>query len=167
MKKILILLLFIAAYSTATNAQEQNYKSLELKVDSLQQQLDKLNYDYHYLECTYKLDRLNINLNVFLNSLRNTVDRLLIAIYHDRAYDANLYRMNKMEYDSFADLLDDYKTQASILKWSCATMSESIGFNDSDIKLLDSNLKAIGAAINSAEITLENYKKYIAVYKDL
>lgn len=167
MKKILILLLFIASYSTAINAQEQSYKSLELKIDSLQQQVDKLTHDYQFLDCSSKLDRFNLTLSNYINGLRNSVDRLMITIYHDRTYDAKMYRVTKMDYDASAGLLEDYKSQVSILKWSASVSAEAYAFSESEMNLLDATFKAIDSAINSAEISLEYYKQVLGVYRDL
>lgn len=167
MKKLLILLLFIASYSTAINAQELSYKNLELKIDSLQQQVDKLTYDYQFLDCSSKLDRLNLNLNVYINGLKNCVDRLLITLYNNPKYDSQFYKLTKMDYDTSSGLLDDYKAQVRIMKWSVSSRAEVFGFTESDLKLLESTFKAIDAAVNSAEISLDYYKQVIAVYRDL
>ena len=142
--------------------QAQDVKNLSLKVDSLQKQVEKLTYDYHYLDCSSKLERLNLQLSIFINTVKNNVDRLLISAYHNSNFDREYYLAAKLDYETSKDLLDSYKTEANVMKWCI----EPESFKESDAKVVELAFNTTDAAIESAEISLEQYKKIIDIIRE-
>ena len=95
MKNLLVLLvMFITTISIS--AQERNELQ---KIDLLQYKLDKLQHDYDFLDCSFKLYRLATDLRHFNNNINTKSSEILIKCYHSR-YDSMLYRVYKDHYDA-------------------------------------------------------------------
>lgn len=162
MRRYIFLWMILVAINGAAQVNNQD---LIHKVDSLQQQVAQLTYNYHYLDCAHKLDVLSLNLNDYINGMKNSVDRLLINVYNNN-YNAELYKGAKMECEVSDEQLTSYKTHFFILKRGVSIDAEAYGFTEHDLKLLEDRCNVIEAAIKSAEVSLGMYKDMVAAMKE-
>lgn len=160
MKKILFLLMMFMAM----NASAQT--NITHKVDSLQQQVDKLTHEIRYLECSTQLKILNIELSCYVSDIKNAVDRILINVNRGYYFTRKEGEMMQMEYEACAYNLDEKKKLVNTYKWSISSTIENAGFYEHELDLLDSIFRAIESAINLAEINLKYYKAVVDTIND-
>ena len=158
MKKILMLLLFIAVYSGAIKAQENTSK-----IDSLATELTQLKHDYNYLYCLNELGELDASLRIYAHGLDINSNSVLL----NKKYDRKLYAALKNNYRSSEYLLEQLKKSVSVSKLSIAVKLNNTDFTDDEIKILKGKLEMIDACLEKAEGSLDYYKIVIDTYRDL
>jgi hypothetical protein len=160
-KKILILLLFIASYSTAINAQESTSK-----LDSLATELAKLKHDYNYLSCINELGELDASLRIYIHGLDINSNSVLLN-YNERNYDRRLYSAYKDNYRSSENLLERLKESVTVSKLSIAVKMNNTDFSEDEIMILKNRLEMIDACLEKAEGSLDYLKLVIDMYGNL
>lgn len=161
MKKILMLLLFIATYNAAINAQESTSK-----LDSLATELAKLKHDYNYLSCINELGELDASLRIYIHGLDINSNSVLLN-YNERNYDRRLYSAYKDNYRSSENLLERLKESVTVSKLSIAVKMNNTDFSDDEIMILKNRLEMIDACLEKAEGSLDYLKLVIDMYGNL
>lgn len=162
MKNLLVLLvMFITTISIS--AQERNELQ---KIDSLQYQLDKLQHDYDFLDCSFKLYRLATDLRLFNNIINTKSSEILIKCYHSR-YDSMLYRVYKDHYDASEENLTSKEYLAFSTIFLVMGKMESSTFSEEEIKLLNVAIKNVESSLSAAKSALNYYDVVLGIYKDL
>lgn len=161
MKKILMLLLFIAVYSGAIKAQENTSK-----IDSLATELTQLKHDYNYLYCLNELGELDASLRIYIHGLDINSNSVLLN-YNERNYDRRLYSAYKDNYRSSENLLERLKESVTVSKLSIAVKMNNTDFSNDEIMILKNRLEMIDACLEKAEGSLDYLKLVINMYGNL
>ena len=163
MKKLITTLVMLLS---VVSIQAQSVKELSLKVDSLQLKFEKLQRDYNYLNCEYKLNKLHSYLQIFIHDLKITTDQIITNGFNNNYTDAlyNGFKRNHEEY------LKSYESHKSLI-WSTAYLVSSIiensNFYEQEIKVLKSIGDAIDQQLKSAKLDLDYQKELLDVYKNM
>lgn len=167
MKKIVLILaaVLITISSAAQSADSLQSASMDARLDSLSEKLEKLQHDYDYLRCTSELNMMIHEFKIFINDINNSSDRLLVNCYHGR-YDDNLYMVNVRNRSMCVSLNGSYKEKVSTLKTFVLLMLATKDFSEAEKDLLMSSLETLDKCIESADATLEYYNLAISFYKD-
>ena len=156
-----MLLLFIATYNAAINAQESTSK-----LDSLATELAKLKHDYNYLSCINELGELDASLRIYIHGLDINSNSVLLN-YNERNYDRRLYSAYKDNYRSSENLLERLKESVTVSKLSIAVKMNNTDFSDDEIMILKNRLEMIDACLEKAEGSLDYLKLVIDMYGNL
>lgn len=164
------LLLIIATLASALFASAQEKDSLQVQaatisIDSLSVRLDRLQHDYNFLYCTYKVDKLNMDLKDFFHSIDISSSRVVVNVYHGR-YDRDLYNSFLGDYESSCNLLDIMKKHAEVVKTEVLLKIITSDFSEQEHGVLVSGLELIEKAIKKSEYSLNYYKTTIDTYRD-
>ena len=161
MKKLLVLLVMLIT-TISISAQESSESQ---KIDSLQYQLKRLQHNYDYLDCEYKLSKLMLELNIYTNELKISVNSLSMSFYQG-GYNDNLYQANKRIYEVTKDNLNK---KEQLIYWTILNVKqkmESVDFHETEISVLKSSFDAIDSGLHSAKTALEYYKGVLDAYRD-
>ena len=165
MKKLVIVICTLLC-ANVLFAQEnvKKEKDLAVVVDSLAVKLNKLQKDYDYLWCEYKLNEINSGLNDDENEISTKSNQLLTNIYHGR-FNYDLYNSYKEYYNSKIYLLENYKINAESIRNLVTLKMITSNFSENEIRVLQHLLKILDSAINSVESSLKLYDSYIEIYR--
>lgn len=161
MKKILMLLMFVAVCSTTIKAQEH-----VSKIDSIATELNQLKHGYDYLYCEYQLNKLNLELKVFINELKIATNQIISNGYNNNYTDA-LYNGFKMNYDESVNLYESYQQSFWAVSFSVTSRIENSNFYEQEIKVLKSIAGAIEQAIKSVKLNLDYQKSVLELYREI
>lgn len=163
--KTLPLLLMLFMFTTNISAQDVN-NSITQRIDSLQAQLNKLQHDYDYLDCSYKLNQLRYDLSTFSSDANISSNAILINYHHGR-YDTDLYRAYKENYDLRDKNLSSIEQNILSTILFVLKKMETSSFTENEKNLLDSCMKSIESSLSSSKSALRYYKVVLELYKDL
>lgn len=162
MKNLLVLLvMFITTISIS--AQERNELQ---KIDLLQYKLDKLQHDYDFLDCSFKLYRLATDLRLFNNIINTKSSEILIKCYHSR-YDSMLYRVYKDHYDASEENLTSSEHLAFSTIMNIQEKMDLSTFSETEIEVLNITIKDVESSLSAAKSSLNYYNVVLGIYKDL
>lgn len=145
------------------SAQERNELQ---KIDSLQYKLDKLQHDYDFLDCSFRLYRLATDLKNLNNDINTRSNGILINCYHSR-YDSMLYRAYKESYDASEENLTSSEHLAFSTIMNVMGKMESSTFSETEIKVLNYAIKNVESSLSAAKSALNYYNVVLGIYKDL
>ena len=169
MKKILVTILL--AFFGVINVNAQELDSLQIKsdtisIESLAARLDKLQHDYDYLYCEYKLNCLQYEIKMFANEVGESSNSIR-TYYFNRQYSRALYNSYKDNYYAKVGLFNAFKNSAESLKVNIAIIISTSNFSDNEIERLKDLANLIDICLNTAESSLEHYKVGLDAYRDL
>lgn len=156
MKKLLIFIVLTFAMSVCY-AQQEN-KSLESKIDSLELKLNKIQSDHNLLSCRYNLDILNLRIQIFVNELRNDYYGLAqVGLDNRLSYD--LYTSHKEKYESSMKLYEVYEMEFWYTGNLISLMIENSDFEEQALKALKSTAETIEQGLKTAKDMLDIQKR--------
>lgn len=160
MKKV-ILLIISAMFAIQANAQTQE-EAPAVTIDSLSTKLAKLQHNYDFLYCTYRLheaktdlDQLSQDIDIQINSLSNYIS--------SGQYDHNLYTACSNLYDSYCDAYDIRKRGFEFAQELVATTD----FTEYELNFFNSYIKTTKLSMESVERHLRHYDERLKIYKGM
>lgn len=171
MKKVIFSILVAFMGIMSVTAQEQKSDSIQSNsiyayVDSLSVKLEKLQHDYDFLYCNYKLEDIQNDLTDLANNINIKSNAVLIDCYHGR-FNVDLYIAYRDNYDSSVDLFESLKETVASIKALVALKMLSSNFSEDEIKLLGHCFDVLDKGLVSSESALNYYKTVLGMYKDM
>ena len=106
MKKVLLLIISVL-FAIQANAQEQK-EAPTVTIDSLSTKLAKLQHDYDFLYCDYKLYKKKIEVGQLAQDIKINANGFTFNMYHGQ-YNHTLYTSYSDLYNLYCDSYDNYK----------------------------------------------------------
>ena len=163
MKKVLLLIISVL-FAIQANAQEQE-EAPTVTIDSLSTKLAKLQHDYDFLYCDYKLNQTITDLNQLSQDIKIIINELSISIYHKR-YDRDFYTVLSEDYDAKCELYDVIKRKFEAVQKLVIIKTVTTGFTESELNLFNACIEAIESAMKVVEKGLKYYDRLLKIYKD-
>ena len=163
MKKVLLLIISVL-FAIQASAQVQE-ESPAVTIDSLSTKLAKLQHNYNFLYCDYKLYQIKTDLNQLSQDIKITVSEFNIDIHHER-YNHDLYTAYSDNYDSYCDLYDSYKRNFESLRELVTIKTITTDFTEPELNLFNSYIETIESSMEFVESNLELYDLCLKIYKD-
>lgn len=169
MKKVLLLLVALVGVLQAS-AQEMDSmqsQSTPISIDSLSVRLDRLQHDFDFLSCDYRLQKLIMDLKDLQHTIGNSSNGVVINVYTNSRYNRNLYNSYLNDYESDRYLFDALKKQSEVVRTAVYVKLLSSDFTDKERDVLTSSLNVVEAAISAVENSLNYYNVAIEAYRDM
>ena len=163
MKKVLLLIISVL-FAIQANAQVQE-ESPAVTIDSLSTKLAKLQHNYDFLYCEYKLYQIKTDLNQLFQDIQIKVSELNIDIYHERYYH-DLYTLLSENYDSYCNLYDSHKRNFESLRELVTIKTITTDFTEPELNLFNSYIETIESCMGFVESNLELYDLCLKNYRD-
>ena len=163
MKKVLLLIISVL-FAIQANAQEQK-EAPTVTIDSLSTKLAKLQHDYDFLYCDYKLNQTITDLNQLSQDIKIIINELSISIYHKR-YDRDFYTVLSEDYDAKCELYDVIKRKFEAVQKLVIIKTVTTGFTESELNLFSAYIETIESAMKVVEEGLKYYDRLLKIYKD-
>ncbi|MBQ4161337.1 MAG: hypothetical protein IJD84_00335 [Parabacteroides sp.] len=161
MKKLFIFLItFVVAIDSS--AQESN-KSL--KIDSLQYQLDKLQHDYDFLDCSFQLYQHISDLEIFNSNIKININEIANKYLQNR-YNIELYRLDMNYYEQLVESLRLKEVSANFTIAFVLQKIESSTFSKIEIDKLKNTIDKVKLPLSTAKESLNSYKEVLDIYKN-
>lgn len=161
MKKLLISLvvLFTFAPGKAQDQKElmEKIEALQAQVDSLQQRVDTLTHSHAFLDCTTRLNILNLEIGAACIKITASADELQQQFFH-KVYFQERYYMERKNYDAYEVLLQSCK------KLHQSTL-EFVGFHPQYGKFTNHEKDVLKRQVNSISSGFEVYDRAMEKYK--
>ena len=166
MKKIVLLafsLLFaIHAYSQDNDKLPE--QSTAVSIDSLTVRLKRLQHDFDFLSCEYKLNEVKSELDELTHYIDISSNGILINLYHSQ-YDRALYAAYSKRYEAFCTNFDALKEKMETVKFSVAYDMMMLGFTDDEFIVLRAGLDSIEKSLNRADYSLSYHDAVLRSYQ--
>ncbi len=169
MKKVLLLLVALVGVLQAS-AQEMDSmqsQSTPISIDSLSVRLDRLQHDFDFLSCDYRLQKLIMDLKDLQHTIGNSSNGVVINVYTNSRYNRNLYNSYLNDYESDRYLFDALKKQSEVVRTAVYVKLLSSDFTDKERDVLTSSLNVVEAAISAVDNSLNYYNVAIEAYRDM
>ncbi len=169
MKKVLLLLVALVGVLQAS-AQEMDSmqsQSTPISIDSLSVRLDRLQHDFDFLSCDYRLQKLIMDLKDLQHTIGNSSNGVVINVYTNSRYNRNLYNSYLNDYESDRYLFDAVKKQSEVVRTAVYVKLLSSDFTDKERDVLTSSLNVVEAAISAVDNSLNYYNVAIEAYRDM
>lgn len=170
MKKIITSILFAFLAGSIMFAQElsaaKETGALASVVDSLSSQLNKLQHDYDFLFCDFKLTQEVEKLNTLNHSISLSTDRIMMDLYHN-AYNYEMATLRTKELESLKSNYDSQKQSIQSTKTLVMLKMVTLDFTKEELDVLHSYFNSIDATCNSIEAGLRLHEAALTEYKRL
>lgn len=154
MKKVLLLILAVVSVTQAyAQVDSLKFESPAITVDSLSVRLDKLQHDYNFLYCEYKIQKLITEMSDFEHSVDIAALRLLSNFYHTD-YDSQLYSAALRQFNAFSTLLEVKKDNIKAVKFSVLSKILESDFSEKEQNALRTSVDYIDKCLSTAEASL-------------
>lgn len=167
MKK-LVMLIFSVLFVSHVYAQDVDtvqVQSAATTIDSLTLRLDMLQHRYDFMTCENELYKIMMDFKGLTQDINIKTNEVLVDVYHSR-YDRTLYNTLCDYSDGCSTLYNSFQEKYESVKKLVLVKAISSSFDDSEIDLIESYLKAIDnsaamveTAIKYYDYTVQNYKK--------
>lgn len=164
-KSVLVICALLCANVLFAQENVKKEKDLSVVVDSLSAKLNKLQKDYDYLWCEYKLNDFNHSLQLESNSILIKTNQIQFDIYHGRFY-YDLYNAYKANYNATIENLDAFKKKAEEIKFLVKLKMFNSNFSEYELRVLQHRLELIDYVINLIETNLKLYDGYLKEYRN-
>ena len=161
MKKIILLFLFIATYSSAIKAQEQ-----ASKINSLATELSRLKHGYDYLYCEYKLTTLSLEIKIFANDLRITTNHIISNGYNNN-YSDTIYKGLKRNYDEYLKSYESYLSLFQARSFLIPSVIENSSIYEHEINYLKNLAESVEQSLKYVKTALDQQKIILDVYNEI
>ena len=163
-----ILLLFIASFcvleASAQKVDSTSVKPSTISVDSLAQNLDKLQHNFNVLACEFAQQKIVFELKIFINSVDNHTDGIRLSM-KEVGFNQELYDEYLKSYDNTQVLLQMLKISAETTQNNIDTITSHVSFSDAETNLLSAGNEVIQAAFKAAEQALSLFKTTLDYYE--
>ena len=163
MKKVLLLIISVL-FAIQANAQVQE-ESPAITIDSLSTKLAKLQHNYDFLYCDYKLYQIKTNLDQLSQNIQITNNELTIKICFGQ-YDRNMYIIYSEDYDAKCENYNAFKRQFEVVQELVTIKIITTGFTESELNVFNACIETIESAIKVVEAALKYYDRLLKIYKD-
>ena len=163
MKKVLLLIISVL-FAIQANAQVQE-ESPAVTIDSLSTKLAKLQHNYDFLYCDYKLYQIKTNLDQLSQNIQITNNELTIKICFGQ-YDRNMYIIYSEDYDAKCENYNAFKRQFEVVQELVTIKIITTGFTESELNVFNACIETIESAIKVVEAALKYYDRLLKIYKD-
>ena len=169
MKKVLLLLVALVGVlqASAQEVDSMQSQSTPISIDSLSVRLDRLQHDFDFLSCDYRLQKLIMDLKDLQHTIGNSSNGVVINVYTNSRYNRNLYNSYLNDYESDRYLFDALKKQSEVVRTAVYVKLLSSDFTDKERDVLTSSLNVVEAAISAVENSLNYYNVAIEAYRDM
>lgn len=166
MKKTLLTLILAGLTCISGFAQEADSVQTQqpVTIEILTAKLDKLQHDYDYLWCEFKLRGLIADLNIASNAIQISANQLY-AYSREGGYNSALYK-------SYSDYLDSYrinfkssKNLANVVKNTVFLKIATCGFTDSENDALYASFESVSKGLSTVEAAINYHEVALKVYR--
>lgn len=170
MKKLLISLVVLFSFAPG-KAQDQKelmekIEALQAQVDSLQQRVDTLTHSHAFLDCTTRLNILNLEIGAACTNITASADGLQQKIFHN-VYFQEQYYMERKKYDSFKEKLQANKAYHQVLLEFVGFHPQYDNFTSHEKDVLKRQVNSISSGFELYDAAMEQYKFIIEAYGKL
>ena len=169
MKRVFLLIAAIAS-SLFVSAQERDSlqgQTATVSIDSLSVRLDRLQHDFDFLSCDYRLHMMIMDLKDLAHTISNSSNRVVINVYTNSGFNRKLYNAYLNDYEADNYLFDSLKSGAEVLRKMVFVKLMTLDLSDQERDVLTSSLNVIEKAITAVENALNYYNVAIEAYKDM
>ena len=163
MKKVLLLIISVL-FAIQANAQVQE-ESPAVTIDSLSTKLAKLQHNYDFLYCDYKLYQIKTDLDQLSQDIQITNNELTIKICFGQ-YNRDMYIVYSENYDAKCENYNAFKRQFEVVQKLVITKTVTTGFTESELNVFNACIETIESAMKVVEASLEYYDGLLKIYKD-
>ena len=165
MKKVLLLFVAIVSvlYASAQDVDSLKRQTATVSLDSLSLKLNKLQHDYDFMYCEYKLKMLSMDLKDLSLSINNSSDKVVIQCYNC-SFDRELFNTYLKLYDAYQELINSLKNRIEVTKMAVLAKIVSSDFSDADHDLLNSFFDYINESVAATENDLQLFYTTLKAY---
>ena len=135
-----------------------------VSIEELALKVDKLQHDYDYLWCEYKMKDLIADLGIKANAIQISANKLY-DYSRDGVYSYALYK-------SYSDFLDSYRANLGSTKDLIDTIKTAVfikiatcGFSDEEKDVLYNSFEAINQSVTAVEASIEYHEVALKAYR--
>ncbi|MEE1098147.1 MAG: hypothetical protein U0K83_07445 [Bacteroidales bacterium] len=162
---IIILTAVIATLSVSTQEIKAQSQDLNVVVDSLSAKLEKLQHDFDFLDCKYKIESLTNSFKCTKNGINITLNSIDISVRY--GFNWEYYLVLKENYESSIQELEVSKVAAENAKRNVRLIMLLSNFTEIEKDVLNSSMNLLDAVIEGLEVSLNSFKNYLDAYKSL
>ena len=169
MKRVFLLIVAIAS-ALCVSAQEKDSlldQTASISIDSLSVKLDRLQHDFDFLSCDYRLHMLIMDLKDLTHTISNSSNGVVINVYTNSGFNRKLYNAYLNDYEADNYLFDSLKENADVLRKMVFVKLITMDLSDQERDVLTSSLNVIDKAITAVENALNYYNVAIEAYKEM
>ena len=167
MKQIALTILFVLFVGSSAFAQEADSLQTQkpsVSVEELALKVDKLQHDYDFLWCEYKLRDLINDLNIKSNTLQITSNSIVAEAKHGG--------YNRALYNSYTELLDSYRVNYKATKDLISTVKTAIlvkivmgNFSDDEKEVIYAGIESVRNSESAFEASINHYEAALKIYR--
>lgn len=166
MKKLILFFISVVCVSHvyAQDVDTVEVQSAPITIDSLVIRLDMLQHRYDFMTCENELYKIMMDFKGLTQDINIKTNEVLVDVYHSR-YDRTLYNTLCDYSDGCSTLYNSFQEKYESVKKLVLVKAISSSFDDSEIDLIESYLKAIDNSAALAETALKYYDYIVENYK--
>lgn len=163
MKKVLLLIISVL-FAIQANAQTQE-ESSAVTIDSLSTKLAKLQHNYDFLYCDYKLYQTRTDLNQLSQDIQIINNEFTFHLYNGQC-DRDMYTFYSENYNAKCKLYDAIKRNFEVVQELITINIITTGFTESELNVFNAYIEAIESAKKCVELNLSYFDKLLKIYRD-
>ena len=164
-------MLIVAIVSVLNASAQEKVLSLNqtatISIDSLSVRLDRLQHDFDFLSCDYRLQKLIMDLKDLQHTIGNSSNGVVINVYTNSGYSSRLYNAYLNDYEADSYLFESLKNSADTVRKLVFVNLMTLDFSDKERDVLTSSLNVVDKAITAVENSLNYYNAAIEAYRNM
>ena len=164
MRKIIFLLVAVISIMNVT-AQEIDSiqsKSTPISIDSLSAKLNKLEHDFHYLQCKYELNQSLNELLLLMTDIISKTNEILIIYSKDNLNKDLYFSIEDLQKKSY-ELFERYQQTIELVTTKVSLLSQGF-FTEKETEELRKICESIDVCISKIESALDGCEKILEKY---